>query len=130
MSATADQIARVRRMVAEADDSGGYTDAILSALIEEYPLYDLYGYEPEDTDNWTATYDLARAAADVWEEKASAVAADYDLTADGATLNRSQVVEQYKKQARLFRSRGHARMVLFGESKACRAARNGRARNG
>ncbi len=55
--------------------------------------------------DWTATYDLHAAAADIWEEKAAILSADYDFTADGATLARSQAYEQAMKQARYHRSR-------------------------
>jgi hypothetical protein len=55
--------------------------------------------------DWTATYDLHAAAADIWEEKAGVVSVDYDFNADGATLNRSQVHEHMMAQARYHRSR-------------------------
>lgn len=102
-------IARLRRMVAESG-TATYTDALLVAAITRYPLPDVSGEWPLLTSgsantDWTATYDLANAAADVWDEKAANVAGMYNFTADGATYNKSQVVDQYEREARKWRSR-------------------------
>ena len=115
MTATAAQIAQVRRMVAEPTATT-YTDAMLSATIERYPRLDEQGEEPFTLSSatppvhvanseWMPTYDLNAAAADVWEEKAGAVAALYDFSADGGNYSRSQAYEQMMKQARTYRSR-------------------------
>ena len=78
MSATATMIASVRRMTAEPTATT-YTDTILSAYIEAYPLHDADGLAFDDT-NWTATYDLNAAAAGIWLEKAASVANEsYDI---------------------------------------------------
>jgi hypothetical protein len=71
---------------------------------------DEYGETPTDDDGyentaWTATYDLHSAAADVWEDKAGAVAHRMDFSADGGSFSVSQQYEQYMKQARYHRSR-------------------------
>ena len=119
MTATAAQIAELRRMTAEPTTTT-YSDVLLTAFIERYPRIDANGEDPfewdtsttpptrDDNDDWTATYDLNAAAADVWTEKASAAAADFDFTADGGTYHRSQRYEQYMKQARYHRSRASA----------------------
>ena len=116
MSATAAQVARVRRMVNEADDTT-YDDDAIADYIESYPLIDERGEEPytwdtstspptqEDNDDWIATYDLHAAAADIWEEKAAVVAVDFDFRADGGQYSRSQVVESYRALARYHRAR-------------------------
>jgi hypothetical protein len=116
MSATAAQVARVRRMVNEADDTT-YDDDAIADYIESYPLIDERGEEPytwdtstspptqEDNDDWIATYDLHAAAADIWEEKAAVVAVDFDFRADGGQYSRSQVVEAYQALARYHRAR-------------------------
>jgi len=116
----ATDIARLRRMVAESG-TATYTDSLLVSAISSYPLPDASGEWPYLTSGsantaWTPTYDLARAAADVWEEKAAAIAGNFDFTADGATFNKSQVTEHYMKQARLWRSRrtpGNHEMVSY-----------------
>jgi hypothetical protein len=116
VGATAGQIARLRRMVDESDETT-YTDEALAEYIEERPSMDERGEMPyewdtttepptqDDNDNWIETYDLAAAAADVWGEKAAVLAQDYDTNADGASLARSQVYEQAMKQARYWGSR-------------------------
>lgn len=116
MSATAAQIARVRRMVNEPDDTT-YDDDAISVYIEGYPLLDERGEEPYSWDTatepptvdaneiWLPTYDLHAAAADIWDEKAAVVAVDFDFQADGGQYSRSQVVQAYERQARIHRAR-------------------------
>lgn len=118
-TASAD-IARLRRMVAESG-TVTYSDTLLATVISGYPLPDGAGEWPLTTagsvnPEWTPTYDLAAAAADVWGEKAAAVAGAFDFTADGATFRKSQVAEQYAQQARMWRSRrapGNHEMLVY-----------------
>lgn len=113
-------IARLRRMVAEPG-TATYTDALLVNMVSGYPLPDATGEWPLTVDgsvntDWTPTYDLAAAAASVWGEKAAALAGAFDFTADGATFHKSQAVEQYERQARLWRSRrapGNHEMLVY-----------------
>jgi len=116
MAASAEQIARLRRMVAEPT-TAVYSDSAIMAEIERYAVNDAFGNPPTVPDystepyslsenpNWLPTYDLNAAAAAIWEEKAAAVACDYEVTADGATLSRDQVYEQYMKIAQRYRSK-------------------------
>lgn len=116
MAAMAEQIVRLRRMVAESTDDT-YDDDTLAAYIERYPLLDERGEPPytwdtstepptrKDNDRWIATYDLHAAAADVWDEKAAAVATRHDFGADGATYHLSQQYDQALQQARYHRAR-------------------------
>lgn len=104
MAATAAQILQVRRMAGLAVDDATYTDAVVSGYIEAYPLLDADGHDPSATE-WTPTYDSHAAAADILEERAVALAAEFDFTADGATYHRSQQYEALMKQARYHRSR-------------------------
>ena len=116
MAATAEQIARLRRMVAEPT-TATYSDAELKAYIERYPVLDERGEAPYEWDtstspptqdtneDWIPTYDLHAAAGDVWEEKAGLLAANFDFQADGGNFSRSQAYEQAMKQARYHRSR-------------------------
>ena len=116
MAATADEIMQLRRMTGEVSNST-YYDNILSGYIERYPLNDARGEAPYDWDtssepptrdaneNWIPTYDLNAAAALIWEEKASAYITDYDFSADGATLNRSQAFRHMMAQAGYYRSK-------------------------
>jgi hypothetical protein len=109
------QIRQLRRMSAEPQPNT-YSDAELTQYIERYPLVDARGEAPwmesritigEIAVNpyWLATYDLNAAAADIWDEKASAVAGLFDFAADGESFSRSQAYQQAQAQARLYRSR-------------------------
>jgi len=124
MAATAAQIAKLRRMVAEPT-AGTYTDDDLAGYIELYPTIDEHGEEPyvwtatalaperDDNDYWVPTYDLNAAAADVWDEKAAALAADYDFSADGSSYNLSQAYLQAMKQVRHYRARRSMRTITL-----------------
>lgn len=115
MTATADEIARIRRMVNEPTETT-YSDELVAEYIERYPLVDARGENPlvesettpgtlEENEDWTATYDLNAAAADIWAEKAAGVSCNFDFSADGGRYDRSQVYEQYMKNSRYYRSR-------------------------
>jgi len=99
---SAADIQAVRRMTGVSVDE--YPDVVLADIIARYPLPDTNGVFPEENE-WTPRYDLNAAAADVWAEKAAALAAQYDFDADGAAFKRSQAYEQAMKQARYYRSR-------------------------
>lgn len=104
MSATAAQIAQVRRMAGIAADDATYTDTVVGGCIEAYPLIDADGRDPSDAE-WLDTYDLHAAAADILEERAATLAVEFDFTADGATYHRSQQYEALMQQARYHRAR-------------------------
>jgi hypothetical protein len=125
MAATAAQIAQLRRMCGLLVGDITYTDTVLGGYIEAYPLLDERGEQPytwdsstepptqDANDSWVATYDLNAAAADVWEERASALAANYDFSADGASFSRSQAYEQYMSRVRYHRSRRSAKTATL-----------------
>lgn len=117
MAATSDQIAQLRRMCAEV---GGetYSDDQLKAVIEGFPTVDERGEvavggwdgstePPTPILNacWIPTYDMAAAAAMIWEEKAAVLQSGYDFNADGGSYQRSQMFLQAMSQARYWRSR-------------------------
>ena len=104
MAASAGDVARLRRMVAEPT-TATYSDATLEDIIERYPVADAAGVFP-DEEGWAANaYDLNAAAAEVWAEKAAALAANFGFTADGATFHREQAHSHALKQARFFAAR-------------------------
>ncbi len=113
-------IAQFRRYIAEPGTSS-YSDNALGSVIAYYPLPDVAGqwptlYSGSANTAWSATYDHAAAAADIWDEKATAFVAAFDFTADGATFHKSQVYMQYSKEARKWRSRralGNHTMVQY-----------------
>ena len=98
MAASASDVAQLRRLTAEPTTTT-YSDATLEDMIERYPITDADGNEPDDTD-WISTYSIYLAASEVWTEKAATVAGAYDFTADDGSFNRSQLFDQYTKQAK------------------------------
>lgn len=96
-------IDQLRRMVAEPEQDT-YTDALLSAAIARHPLPDADGYAPTNT-AWAGAWCINSAAADIWEEKAAALAGDFDFSADGGDYKRSQAHAQMMGMARAYRSR-------------------------
>lgn len=113
MTATAEQIAKVRRMTGELT-TATYSEVAIQEYIESYPLEDARGEGPLiegpnqsliENPDWTPTYDLNAAAGDIWAEKAAILAADFDFDADGGSYSRSQAYEQAMKQCRFYRSR-------------------------
>jgi hypothetical protein len=84
-----------------------YTDEILAQYIEQYPVIDDAGKESGDAD-WTPTYDINAAAADIWEEKAAAVQKYYDFNADGGSYSQSQLHETAMDKVRYHRARQRA----------------------
>lgn len=122
MSATAAMVAELRRMVAEPDETT-YTNEVLIGLIERYPLIDEQGEAPYTLDtsttppsqdaneDWIATYCLHSAAALVWEEKATALAGNYDFSADGGQFIRHQAFDQYMQMARRHTARRAPRTI-------------------
>lgn len=112
MALTAEQLLQLRRMVAEPLTTT-YTDLTLTSYVEKYPIADSYGYFPNDVIdtlvtpnvNWTPTYDFNAAAADVWDEKAGALAAKYDFSVDGGNYSVSKAFEQAVSRAKYYRAR-------------------------
>jgi hypothetical protein len=115
MTATAAMIAELRRMVAEPT-ADIYSDTLIQGFIERYPMLDDAGEEPyvwsdadppirSDNADWTPTYNLNLAAADIWEEKAAAVAAQYDFRAGQSSYTQSQLQTQYLQMAERYRNK-------------------------
>jgi hypothetical protein len=116
MAATAAMAARLRKMVDEPTEAT-YDDDLIDDYIESYALLDVLGTDPyeidftteppslSERDEWIPTYDLNAAARDIWEEKAAAVAENFDFSADGGKYSRSQKYDQYMKKARFHGSR-------------------------
>lgn len=120
MSVTAGNISKLRRMIAEPT-TAAYSDADLVEILASHPVMDERGEQPftwdfsttppgkEENDQWIPTYDFHLSAAEIWEEKAAAVADEHDFSADGADFSRSQVYQNYIKNARFHRARRYAR---------------------
>lgn len=105
-------------MVAEPTDARGWTNSRLAAYIERYPLTDALGRSPtrpnsatppelEANPHWAATYDLNAAAADIWDEKASSLAENFDV----GDYSRSQAYDHAVRRAKHFRARRSPRLI-------------------
>lgn len=123
MTATAAQIAELRRMVAEPETTT-YTDVALQAYIERYPLMDELEEEPyswlmvdgvktkQVNTLWVPTYDMNAAAADVWQEKMASISAlAVDFSADGGNYSDSQAFDHAEKMMKFYRSRRSAKNI-------------------
>jgi hypothetical protein len=122
MSATAEQLAQLRRMVVEPT-STTYSDALLEGFIEKHPMMDELNQEPYSwlqtggiptqvaNEFWIPTYDLNAAAAEIWSEKASLLTTFTDFNADGGNYSDSQQYDQAMKQARFYLSRRSAMTI-------------------
>ena len=59
------------------------------------------------------SYDLERAAADVWEDKAAYVAAGFDVRTDNHDLKRSQLRQSYLDMAKSYKRRAKPKSARF-----------------
>jgi ribosomal protein S26 len=119
-------------MIAEST-TATYSDDALTTHIEAHAVPDLRGvlsYELDfsttpatksDNDSWIATYDLNATAAEIWEEKAAAVACDYATNADGANLQRNQVYDQYMRIASRYRAKACLGVASFARAERVRS---------
>lgn len=107
MAASTEDKARVRRMTAELT-TAIYSENVIAEYIERYPLRDSDGNLPDSSD-WTPTYDLHAAAADIWDEKAAARMDKYDFSADGGNYHRNQAYEAAMEKAKWHRVRSSAK---------------------
>lgn len=123
MAATAAQKAQLRRMVNEPTTTA-YSDVTLATYIEAYPLVDARGEAPwvestttpgtlEANDDWTPTYDLNAAAADIWAEKAASATANFDFATDGQSFSRNQVYQACMRQSAYYRSRRAVKTITL-----------------
>lgn len=108
-------------MVGEVNSST-YSDTVLAEYIERAPLIDSLGRDPYVVSattppvmianvDWVATYDLNLAASEIFSEKASALAAQFDFSEDGQSFSRRQKYENAEKQARIFRAKRSAQAI-------------------
>ncbi len=110
MGASADDVARLRRMTNEPTETT-YTDELMAAYLEAWPLTDSNGLNPDTGgSSWVEAYDLHAAAADIWEEKAATFQEKHDFQADGASYSANQMYENAMKQANDHRAKQKAQV--------------------
>ncbi len=115
MAASAADIASVRRMTAETAADSSYASTDIARIIERYPLQytdPTTGIRyPAGSIGWVAGYDLNRAAADIWEEKAAAVADQFAYSELDSSYHPEQLREQYERTAQMYRRRARPRAI-------------------
>lgn len=99
----------IRRKAGEAS-ALNYPNSLLLTMAGDCLTFDSDGRAPGDAD-YTTTYDIARIVADVWDEKAAAASCCFDYSGDGASLQRSQIADNYSKQASRWRARSCPRVM-------------------
>lgn len=100
--ATSEQIALLRQLISEADESNGWTDVALGALIDRYTA--------------DGISDLDWAASEVWTQKASAVAELVDMSENGSTRKMSDVHKNFLGMASFYRRRSPGASAEDGDS--------------
>jgi hypothetical protein len=107
--------ARVRRLINEPT-TATYTDADIQAALERNLTFDSTGRRPW-TYNGTAldplyvtTYDVYRASAELWDEKAAALTCQFDYSGDGANMSLKQKYDNAVQQAQFCRNRACVRI--------------------
>lgn len=105
--------AQLRAMV-QASSEPLLTDDEITTLLSLTAVVDADGLAPTH-DDWTATYDLNRAAAMGWEWKAGKVANQFNFSSEERSkYERSQVYNQCMASARMYKSRIHGTASIPG----------------
>jgi hypothetical protein len=78
-------------MINELDDTGGWTDAKLTEILEL-------------TENADGSLNPRKAASEIWEAKAGALATLNDVAESGSSRRLSQTFDHFMKMAALYRS--------------------------
>lgn len=122
MTISAAQIAEIRRLSAEPTTTT-YSDALITSILEQYPRKDELGTDPYyyqtvgstatkvTNTAWIPTYDQNAALAQIWMEKAAAVASHFDFKADGGDYTQSQEYVQAMSTARFFLARSSFKTI-------------------
>lgn len=111
------EVAKLRRMTAEADATVYSADLMREILVSVMCVPDINGELPEledesDNPDFIPAYDFHRAAATIWSEKGGANAHRYDYSADGGKYSESQWFEMCMKQSRYHHARRSWRTVM------------------
>lgn len=122
-SITAADLAKLRRCIDEPIPAV-YDDDTLKDYLVRYPLMDERGVSPYyyntavqppvqvAVSGWYATWDINACAAELWLEKASAVAEDFNYpNYVGGQYDQSRVYDSYMRSARRYASRAAATTI-------------------
>jgi hypothetical protein len=91
-------------LLTSAAEFPAVSQAAVEQIVHRSARRDRHGLLPDD-DEWTPTYDLNAACATVFEVKAANIANRFDMSVDGQSLSRSQMVDHFAGMARMYRNR-------------------------
>lgn len=100
---------RIRRQAGETSATN-YPNSLILSMADGCLTFDEHGREPGDSE-YITTYDTNRIVAEIWDEKAAAAACAFDYSGDGASLSRSQIPANYRKEAARWRARSCPRVM-------------------
>lgn len=83
-------VTRVKSLTAW-DQRPAVTEPEVIAALQQFPKVDRDGLTPEDGD-WTQTWDIYAAVAEVWRIKAGKVAGDFNFSADNGRYDKGEVL--------------------------------------
>lgn len=81
----------------------------LEDLVDRYATADRYDVFP-GSDGWEPTWNLNAAAAEAWRLKASAVAGDFNFSADGASYSKADVLAHCLEMEAKYAALSHGTM--------------------
>lgn len=79
------------KALAGAAQRPALTDAEVISAIQAHPRVDVDGLQADDPD-WSQTWDINAAVADLWATKAGKVAGDFNFSADDARYDKGEVM--------------------------------------
>lgn len=104
--------AKLGRML--ADDKEPILGAdVLEALLAECQVVDQFGNYVTDS-GYEQTWDFNRAAEKGWRLKAGRVAAGYDVSVEGRSLSRSQMIDNFLQMAKEYRRLAQPQSAQMG----------------
>ncbi len=92
------------KLITAWTDDPALTEAELEDILEAAALMDEGGRAPE-TEGWSPTYDVNRAASEAWLIKAARAAVLVEVDPPGSGIVTSKVFDNCRRMARLYQAR-------------------------
>lgn len=99
------------RLMTNATAAPEIDDRQLDVLLEQAAVTDAAGERPS-SERWTPTFDLDRAAAAGWRQKAAALADHFNIQVDGHKFDRAQAYAQAMQQADMYEGRSPSKVGM------------------
>jgi hypothetical protein len=101
------------KLITAWTDDPALTEDEVEDLLEAAAMLDGTGKTPE-TEGWSPTYDMNRAASEAWLIKAARAAALVEVDPPGSGIVTSKVFDNCRRMAQLYTSRRSATMSTTG----------------